>query len=129
MTSRTAPTQPPAALCGWRARVWSGVLFMALLKGLIPHAALASALMQGTPALVWCAPGLAAATGESKAAVEMSGASHACVCAFAGDGALLPGKVGPTPSGSTHDQPLARTHSAAIAKRLLLPPVRGPPAL
>lgn len=127
----TAPRHipQPAALGGWRARVWAWVLFVALLKGLIPHAALASALMQGDPTLVWCAPGLPAVAGEGKAAGEMSSAAHACVCASTDEVTLLPGKVGPLPGGNTHESSQHANRTAVIAQRLLPPPARGPPAL
>lgn len=126
--STSAPTTA-TALKGWRARAWAWVLFLALFKGLVPHAALASVLMQGDPALVWCAPGLPGAGGESKAAGNMSAAQHACVCASAGDGALPLKMVDALPRSAAHGQPQASLHSTVLALRPLPPPARGPPVL
>lgn len=124
-------SRPPAAtaLKGWRARAWAWVLFLALFKGLVPHAALASVLMQGDPALVWCAPGLPGAAGEGKAAGGMSAAQHACVCASAGDGALPSGSAEALPRSAAHGEPQASLRSTVLALRALPPPARGPPVL
>ena len=127
----TAPLRTPdrAALGGWRARVWAWVLFAALFKGLIPHAALASVLMQGDPALLWCAPGTPGTAAAGKASDEMAGAEHACVCASAGEATLLPGKPGLLPTDRAQADPQRLIHTAAFTPRLLPPPARGPPAL
>ena len=120
------PALNPTALQGWRARAWAWVLFVALCKGLIPHAALASVVMDGSPALVWCAPGT---TATSEAAPGMSSTAHDCVCASAGDGALpLSGVEWPA---LTLASPTPQTWLplAFAAERLRLPPARGPPLL
>lgn len=116
------------ALKGWRARAWAWVLFVALLKGLIPHAALASVVMNGDPALVWCASG-AAATGEGKTTGGMGAAAHDCVCAAAGDGALPQGGAALSPIVAAHQLPQPTLQTAAEARKFLSPPARGPPTL
>lgn len=127
--STSHPPVAATALKGWRARAWAWVLFLALFKGLVPHAALASVLMQGDPALVWCAPGLPSAGGESKAMGGVSAAAHACVCASAGDGALPTESLAALPRSAEHDQPQASPLSTVLALRSLPPPARGPPVL
>lgn len=127
MTSPALKPQCPA-LAGWRAQVWALALFVALFKGLIPHAALAAALMQGAPALPWCAPGSAGAEAASNTSEEM-GSTHACVCAAAGEATLLPGKLGPLPTARGQHEPLRALHTAALISPLRLPPARGPPAV
>ncbi|MES2883432.1 MAG: hypothetical protein V4709_01405 [Pseudomonadota bacterium] len=126
--NRPRPTAA-SALKGWRARAWAWVLFIALFKGLVPQAALASVLMQGDPALVWCAPGLPSVSGDGKAVGGMSAAGHACVCASAGDGALPLLPVEALPRSAAHDQPQASPRSTLLAQPPLPPPARGPPAL
>jgi len=121
------PQRP--ALAGWRANVWALALFVALFKGLIPHAALAAALMQGNPALLWCAPGSSGATVADKTSQDMPGSTHACVCASAGEAMLLPGKVGPLPTAHIQHESLQSLRTAALVPRLLPPPARGPPAV
>ena len=127
--SMSHPPAAPIALKGWRARAWAWVLFLALFKGLVSHAALASVLMQGDPALVWCAPGLPSASGESTAMGGMSAASHACVCASAGDGGLPFESVGVLPRSASHDLPPVLPNANLVAQRPLPPPARGPPVL
>ena len=118
-----------AALNGWRARAWAWVLFLALFKGLIPHAALAGVLMRGDPALVWCAPGSPAVSSEGKSSATMPGEAHACVCAAAADGALPVDPSAALYARMATVQPLAVSAIALDAQRLWLPPVRGPPTL
>ncbi|MDO9451808.1 MAG: hypothetical protein Q7J29_03015 [Stagnimonas sp.] len=118
-----------AALNGWRARVWAWVLFLALFKGLIPHAALASVLMRGEPALVWCAPGAAAISSEGKSSASLPGELHACVCAAAADGALPSDPSAAVYGRMAPVQPSAVAAIASDAQPVWLPPVRGPPAL
>ena len=50
---------PQQLLTGWRSQAWSLVLFVALLRGLVPPAALAALLDDGRPPLAYCAPGKA----------------------------------------------------------------------
>jgi len=121
---------PPAhaALRGWRAELWAWVLFAALLKGLIPHAALAAVMMPGTPVLSWCAPGLAPAnTDELASGIDRSSTSQHCVCALAGDG-VLPMVSMHWLAGQDHDalwlRPLQTAHPRT---QRWLPPARGPP--
>lgn len=113
-------------LRGWRQRAWAWVLFVALLKGLIPHTALAAVVMSGSPQLMWCAPGATGATQGGKAAAQQASA-HGCVCATAGDG-VLPFKA---PAAAQPPEPDPTTDTAApaqhIALRVLPPPARGPP--
>ena len=73
-------TRPSQYLTGWRSQAWGLVLFVALLRGLLPHAALAGLLDNGNPEPAWCAPGKLP-PGEAKALV----AHAACVCAPAGE--------------------------------------------
>lgn len=114
------------ALQGWRSRAWAWVLFVALCKGLIPHVALASVVMDGSPAMVWCAPGTAAA---SEAKPGMGSMVHACVCASAGDGALPLSGAELLASVASQPSPQTLSHSAFAVERLRLPPARGPPLL
>jgi len=125
--SATPSLQSSSALKGWRARAWAWVLFLALFKGLIPHAALAAVTMAGDPALVWCAPGSPVV--EGKAANAMAATAHACVCASAGDAALPPGLGAAPQAVSTADSLPSILHTAASPQRLLPPPARGPPTL
>lgn len=113
---------------GWRAHAWAWVLFLALFKGLVPHAALAAALMPGGPALLWCAPGKAPIDDRSAAAETPASAQH-CVCAtFGGDAASGLPEPALRPEAAAHEQlALAAVHSVA-EHTLWLPPVRGPPS-
>lgn len=113
------------ALRGWRARAWAWVLFAALVKGLIPHAALASVAMQGDPALIWCAPG----AGAIEMAGGMSASAHDCVCASASDGAPSLAVHEQATAGNRHQQALPLQRVAVAERRLLPPPARGPPTL
>ena len=116
-----------AALSGWRAQLWAWVLFVALFRGLIPHAALASAVMDGDPALVWCAPGAGAVQG--KAVSSLMGAVHDCVCASAGDGAMPLGHVIQSIHSAAPGLALPSQAPALAAHQVLPPPARGPPLL
>lgn len=116
-----------AVLKGWRAQIWAWVLFVALFRGLIPHAAIASVVMDGNPALLWCAPGSGSV--ESKAASVGMGAAHDCVCASAGDGAMpLRRVLLPTLAG-VRQQSQSSFQNEATTQRVLPPPARGPPSL
>ena len=75
------PRSEPTSLRGWRSQAWSLVLFVALLRGLVPHAALAALLDDGRPQLAYCAPGKAL----PGAAAEALAAHGHCVCAPAGE--------------------------------------------
>lgn len=77
MNTRSEPT----SLRGWRSQAWSLVLFVALLRGLVPHAALAALLDDGRPQLAYCAPGKAL----PGASAEALAAHGHCVCAPAGE--------------------------------------------
>jgi len=123
------PMSNANTLQGWRAHAWAWVLFAALVKGLIPHAALAGAVMTGDPALVWCAPGKVAGSSEAGASGAIAGAEHGCVCAASGDGGVLPGHtVSPlAPTVVLKPQPLLL--AAASKLRPWPPPARGPPML
>lgn len=113
------------ALQGWRARLWAWVFFAALLKGLVPHAALAAALMTGEPSLSWCAPGTAAEGANSQRA---NGASeHSCVCASGFDAAAVGDGLAFQP-GDTAPLAVAPTRIARSSAAHRLPPARGPPA-
>lgn len=124
--SEQSPTRNAPALRAWRARAWAWVLFIALCKGLIPHAALASVVMDGSPALFWCAPGSGAA---SEAAPGMSSTAHDCVCASIGDGALPLGAIELRPAAPVALPQIASLPPVFAAARLRLPPARGPPQL
>jgi hypothetical protein len=121
--------KPSNTLRGWRARVWAWVFFVALLKGLIPHAALAAVVMGGDPAAVLCAPALgngAVNAGAEAAASQMASHGH-CLCASMGDGA--PPQV-PLAPGFLTAQPARVLRSVAVAAVCCdtrLPPARGPP--
>lgn len=109
-------------LTGWRSQAWALVLFVALLRGLLPHAALAGLLDNGNPELAWCAPGKAP-PGEDRALA----AHAACVCAPAGE-SLAGSRSTPT----LGILPIATGAAAAPAQFLmaLRPPAvraRGPP--
>ena len=122
-----APTSQPG-LKGWRARLWAWVLFAALLKGLIPHAALAAVLMHGDPAALLCAPGASAGKTGAQASVAQ-GSTHApCVCAAMGDGALPPAcaPVLRVAGAQRVEVPAPALSLARIPAHL--PPARGPPA-
>lgn len=127
--SNAPPLLQAPVLKGWRARVWAWVLFVALLKGLIPHAALASALMSGDPALVWCALGAQSSAGEAKATGGMSAAAHSCVCASSGDAAMPLVRSSDATAPRTHAPALRQPDLVVVTQRLLPPPARGPPAL
>jgi len=114
------PPQQP--LTGWRSQAWSLVLFVALLRGLLPHAALAGLLDNGNPQLAWCAPGKAPVGQLSTPA-----AHAACVCAPAGEALTTSGL--PPPMALP---PVSRKHSpaSAIGTAFVDPPdlrARGPP--
>lgn len=125
--STERPSTNAAALSGWRARAWAWVLFVALFKGLIPHAALASVMMDGNPALVWCAPGSQSAAGEAKAASVM--ADHSCICASAGDSSPPPVRMAAPFAAGAHNATSQPQHLAVAPQRLLPPPARGPPTV
>ncbi|MES2682776.1 MAG: hypothetical protein V4650_04595 [Pseudomonadota bacterium] len=116
---------PP--LRGWRARLWAWVLFVALFRGLIPHAALASVMMDGNPALLWCAPG-SSALAETKSGGVMA-AAHDCACASSGDGGLPLGRQAIPASQAGQPQALLLQPQRIAATQWRLPPARGPPAL
>lgn len=125
----THPSKAPAltTVRGWRARAWAWVLFLALFKGLVPHAALAAALNPGGPALLWCAPGKERIDDRSAGAETPASAQH-CVCATFGDasGAVTAQALPPLLLG--HER-TAMAPPAPVAQRALwLPPVRGPPS-
>lgn len=126
-----APSRRPAqtALRGWRARVWAWVLFAALLKGLVPHAALASMVMGNDPAAVLCSPSLSNGVLDAKAeqaSSQMAGHAH-CLCAN-GDATGLPpmrfSALGPPSLGAP---PLTRLRTAFASAEYFWPPSRGPP--
>lgn len=123
------PPKAPAltTVRGWRARAWAWVLFLALFKGLVPHAALAAALMPGGPALLWCAPGKERIDDRSAGAETPASAQH-CVCATFGDaaGAVTPPALPPLLSG--HERMAVATPVLVARQTLWLPPVRGPPS-
>lgn len=126
--SKQPPPSKSSAIRSWRAQVWAWVLFAALLKGLVPHAALASLAMSGDPLLTWCAPGSKAGRGEQPATGQAIAQVH-CVCASMADGALpvpvlSPSLVPSDPGSGLLSQTLDTRSSAR-----LLPPVRGPPSL
>jgi hypothetical protein len=119
MNTRSEPT----SLHGWRSRAWSLVLFVALLRGLVPHAALAALLDDGRPQLAYCAQGKAV----PGAAAEALAAHAHCVCAPAGE------SLSPTAALALRMPPrLAAAPLALPATRLVerAPPLalaRGPP--
>ena len=124
--SRPNPVVKTPPLRGWRARLWAWVLFVALFKGLVPHAALASVMMDGSPALLWCAPGT---PGQAEAGGAKMAAAHDCVCASSGDGALpLPGSAIPAAEAG-QSQGLTRQPPWIAAAQWRLPPARGPPSV
>ena len=117
-----APTSQPG-LKGWRARLWAWVLFAALLKGLIPHAALAAGMMSGDPALLWCAPGKGVA--GMPAAAEPP---HDCVCApSSAEGTGHETALSPRPVAQHAAHPSAAGTTPA-SPRTRPPPSCGPPA-
>jgi len=120
-----APTQ--ITVRGWRARAWAWVLFLALFKGLVPHAALAAALMPGGPALLWCAPGKNPVEDRSAGAEAPASAQH-CVCATFGDasGAVTAHALPPLRFG--HERMAVASPAPVAQQALWLPPVRGPPS-
>ena len=124
--SNAAASAP--ALQGWRARAWAWVLFLALFKGLIPHAALASVMMDGSPALLWCAPG-AGSQVEGKPGAAMTAAAHDCVCASSADSAAPPKPAAVPTALALNAQPLRPLNSLLAVSQQRLPPARGPPAL
>lgn len=124
--SEQSPALNAAALRGWRAHAWAWVLFIALCKGLIPHAALASVVMDDSPALVWCAPGAGTA---SEGTSSMSSMAHGCVSASAGDGALPLGGIELLVAAASLPLPSAVLRPAFVTDRLRLPPARGPPLI
>lgn len=69
-------------LYGWRAKAWAWVLFLALFKGLVPHAALAAAIHSGDPTAIFCNP---SKTAEDRADAAASGKTMpsmgVCICA------------------------------------------------
>jgi hypothetical protein len=105
------------------------VIFVALVKGLIAPLALASVLMQGSPAALLCAGGAASAAAE--AAMDSSHAAHAgCACAAASD-VFLADRLSVGGCQCVAHAPhwaLAPT-GAGYALGLLLPPANGPPAI
>lgn len=111
------------SLRGWRSQAWSLVLFVALLRGLVPHAALAALLDDGRPQLAYCAPGKAV----PKAAAEAMAAHGHCVCAPAGEA------LSPTAASAAASLPLPATAPLAWPATWLVkqaPPIalaRGPP--
>lgn len=112
-------------LQGWRARLWAWVFFAALLKGLIPHAALAAALMTGEPSLSWCAPGATTESGTAQRAGSVG--EHSCVCASGFDAADVGGGLAFQP-GDSAPPVIAPPRIARASATHRLPPARGPPA-
>ena len=129
MSTTPRARAPAPSLRGWRLRLWAWVMFVAMAKGLIAPLALASVLMQGSPAALLCAGGAASAAAE--AAMDSSHAAHAsCVCAAAADVFLAdsPSFVGA--HCAAHAPPLALAPAGAgYVLGLLLPPANGPPAI
>lgn len=120
MNTRSEPT----SLRGWRSRAWGLVLFVALLRGLVPHAALAALLDDGRPQLAYCAPGKVV----PGAAAEALAAHGHCVCAPAGESlstaVVLFVRAQPVPVA----MPLARS---LVRPAEQTPPIRlarGPPS-
>ena len=118
---QSRPTITP--FTGWRSQAWSLVLFVALLRGLLPHAALAALINDGRPELAYCAPGKA--VGSASAAL---GAHAQCVCAPAAE-ALAGAPLAPAamvfPTAST----LARADARPVGVIRPLPArARGPPS-
>jgi hypothetical protein len=120
-------SNPPTRSLGcWRSQAWSLVLFLALLRGLVPHAVLAAALDDGDPRLRWCAPGVAAPVEGFDPAAAL--AAHAqCACAPAADALAVPAPFVPgLPAASTAPIPLTVGASAPIYPRTARS--RGPPS-
>ena len=126
MKSTTA-TAADLPLQGWRARLWAWVLFVALFKGLVPHAALASALMEASPALIWCAPGASSAVADVPSTSSMGLLAHACVCASASDGGVPLSRTAVSFPPVVQAQVALHRGDAPARTLGRLPPARGPP--
>jgi hypothetical protein len=124
-----AHSSPQTALRGWRARAWAWVLFIALLKGLVPHAALAAMNAGSDPTAVLCTPALATGVIDVQAehaASQMAGHAH-CLCA-SGDAATLPPLVFMALAlPATNLENPAAIRAAFVSNTRPLPPSRGPP--
>lgn len=123
------PPKAPAltTVRGWRARAWAWVLFLALFKGLVPHAALAAALMPGGPALLWCAPGKDRIEDRSAGAETPASAQH-CVCATFSDASSTATDLAPPPPACRHEALEVTATAPTDRPSLWLPPPRGPPS-
>ena len=125
MTSSPATPRNPSAR---HSLVWSLLLFVALLRGLVPHTALAALVDDGSPQLRWCAPtpGSPPASGADLAAAF---AAHAdCVCAPAAD-LLGPAPVAALPVIPHALPPRGTVVAAGDSAGPALPTrARGPPA-
>lgn len=130
MRKHPATDLPTTALRGWRASWWSLVLFIALFRGLVPHAALAGALMPGDPAQAWCSPRLEATDlGGAAALSTVLDNAHDCVCAGSGDSALPTGVAASPQAGAGDARPLPAARSTTPRRLVRPPPARGPPAV
>ncbi|MDP3857199.1 MAG: hypothetical protein Q8Q73_05465 [Stagnimonas sp.] len=116
------PNRPQQHLAGWRSRAWSLVLFVALLRGLLPHAALAGLLDDGSPQLAWCAPGKTA-----PGATDARTAHLQCICAPSGEATISPAWISvlALPSASP-DRGTVLPAPVPLAHALTLR-ARGPP--
>lgn len=121
------PSLPTRRLTGWRCQAWSLLLFSALLRGLVPHAALAAVLDDGSPRLSWCAPGAGGPSQPVDLAATL--AAHAqCACATAGD-AWVSGPAMPVPDRPQSDAVLIVAGiEARFAPRYRGSQARGPPS-
>ncbi len=101
------------------------MLFVALFKGLVPHAAIASVVMQGATGVVWCAPGGSTTAAAADAQTAMT---EGCLCANAGDGAMpLLAQAAAAALKPAVQVPSVRAARPGVS-RVWLPPARGPPA-
>ena len=88
--------------------VWSLLLFVALLRGLVPHAALAALVDDGSPELRWCAP-TPGSPPASAADLAAAFAAHSdCACAPASD------LLGPPPAAALPATPPAQLPRGSV---------------
>ncbi|ROH91722.1 hypothetical protein ED208_04870 [Stagnimonas aquatica] len=118
-------TRPDStSLRGWRSQAWGLVLFVALLRGLVPHAALAALLDDGRPQLAYCAPGKAV----PGAAAEAMAAHAQCVCAPAGESLSPVAGAALAASPAAPEAPLALTAVRPPQQTSPIRRARGPPS-
>lgn len=108
------------------ASIWALLLFLALLRGLLPPMAVAAVLSDGSPQIIFCAPGSQAPIEAGGTEQRLSTHGH-CLCASPGDPLLSVAMAALPTSSQAGDRTVPASPVSESSPHWRLPPVRGPP--